>query len=232
MRSGSHPESVEMVSQAQAESADMIRMIEIRWHGTNGGLPAHGLQRIIGGIERGRRRARAILRIERKQQNPVAARRFQRLDAFAKRRKPIAHAPIDDDFRHVAQRDCGFLGLCTGDRLERQLVAFPVPYLCIGMTAARRTYSQDDAIQDHPPQRTIGFDDPSVRQELLEIAAHGPVIGRFRRPEIDQQYADLADDDGRVTLRPVPGIGFGPGFGHVLASPPGLADVTLRLGQN
>src|SRR5581483_7676489 len=76
--------------------------------------------------------------------------------------------------------------------LQRRLVSLPVPDLVVVATLAARPDRQDDEIEDKPPLQAVFLDHAPVRQKLLEIPAHRPVIGRIRRAEIDQQHADAA----------------------------------------
>ena len=71
------------------------------------------LQRLERLVADRRGRGGAILRIERDDENAVAAVGLQRFDALADRRLPVAHRPIDDDVEaEIAQQQAPSFSLC------------------------------------------------------------------------------------------------------------------------
>src|SRR5208282_403002 len=55
---------------------------------------------------------------------------------------------------------------------------------------------------DLQPEGARRLDDAAVGEELLQVAANRPIVGPLRRAEIDDQHADPAARDGRMTDRP------------------------------
>ncbi len=154
---------------------DVDRVVVIGRRHPHRRLPAHVHQRperLVAGGGRGRGR---ILRVERHQQDPVAALVEQRLEAFGHLRLAVAHRPVDHD--GIAHRGLQALALAAGDGLERTLVPLVVPDAGVVATLRPRALGQDDQVEERPPDQPGHLDDPAVRQELLEIAAHRPVAG-------------------------------------------------------
>ena len=81
------------------ERFDIDRVVVIGRGDPQRGLPAHGFQRIEDLVADGRGRSRGILRIERHDENAVAALRLQRLEPLGDRRLPVAHRPVDFQLR-------------------------------------------------------------------------------------------------------------------------------------
>ena len=78
------------------QRVDIGRIVMIRRQRPDRRLPAHPPQLREGLVVRGRRRRRAILRIERRDQDALAARRLERVDPLGDRRLAVAHRMIDD----------------------------------------------------------------------------------------------------------------------------------------
>ena len=112
----------------------MGRIIIIGRHDADRRLPAHGLQGIKRRITGGGRGRGRILRIERKQQNPVTALIFQRLQARGDGRLPVAHRPVNHIiFPPLLRQMFGqFFRLTAGDGFQRRFVQLMVPDGFIG----------------------------------------------------------------------------------------------------
>ena len=112
------------------QRADIGRIVVIGRQRAQRRLPAHrrqrGERRVVGG--RGRRRA--ILRVERREQDALAARILQRPQPLADRRPAVAHRMIDHA-RSARTRSCSASACARGDRGERRAVLGP--HLRIGM---------------------------------------------------------------------------------------------------
>ena len=170
-------------------------------------LAAHLAQNLEGLVASGRRRRRAILRIERHEQQAVAAFLHQRLDPLLRRGLAVAHRPIDADALALAsEARLQHFGLGAGDRLERPLVTFLVPDRGVVAALGAGPHRQDHEIEERPPKPARGLDHAPVGKELLEIAAHRPIIGRLRRAEVDEEHADPARPRGDVRRRLIAGI--------------------------
>ena len=100
-----------------------------------------------------------------------------------------------------AQRQRELFRLAAGDRLQRALVALAVPDRIVVAPLGARAARQDDEVEDRPPEPARRLDHAPVGEEFVEIAAHRPIVGRFRRAEIDEQHADAAALDRRVARR-------------------------------
>ncbi len=169
-----------------------------------GRLPAQALQRLERLVADRRRRRRAILGIERNDENAVAALFLQRFEPLGDRRLAVAHRPVDLDAslaRPGRQRVPEPFRLGAGDRFQRAFVAFAVPDRSIVAPPDGWPSRQDDEVEDRPPDEPGRLDDAPVGQEFLEVAAHRPVVGRLGRAEIDQQRADAPAPDRGMALR-------------------------------
>ena len=117
------------------------------------------------------------------------------------RRLAVAHRPVDLDPRpQIGERHGELLALRPGDRLQRPLVALVVPDRRVVASPGRRAPQQDE-LEDRRPDGARRLDHPLVRQELLQVAPHGPVVRALGRAEIDDQHADPAGADGRMVRR-------------------------------
>src|SRR6202021_2014861 len=93
-------------------------------------LAAHLHQRAKSLVAYGRSGGGGILRIERDEQDAVAAARGERLEPRRDRGLAVAHRPVDGDVAAERLEDRGeLLGLRARDGLERRLVLLPVPDL-------------------------------------------------------------------------------------------------------
>ena len=119
-----------------------------------GRLPAQALQRLERLVADRRRRRRAILGIERNDENAVAALFLQRFEALGDRRLAVAHRPVDLDAslaRPGRQRVAEPFRLGAGDRFQRAFVAFAVPDRSIVAPPGGWPSRQDDEVEDRPP---------------------------------------------------------------------------------
>ena len=130
-----------------------------------------------------RRRGRSgILRIERIDENALAALAHQKIGALGDGRLAVAHRPIDDDGRRVgpcgsrACRPCALVKVRSGDSF------FSVfPDRRIGRAGLLRPRVEDDAVEDRIPGRTRPIRSRACRREnSLQIAPHRLEVG-FRR---------------------------------------------------
>ena len=180
------------------ERSDIDGIVGIGRHSADRGLIAHCLQRLEGLVVHRRRGRGRILRIERKDEQAIAALCLQCLDARGDARFAVAHRPVDHEIGARGKRRGDLLALRAGNGTQRGLVKLLVPYRAILGAASRRPDGQHDTIKDQPPQHSVRLDDPAVGQKLLEVAAHGPIVGAVRRAEIDEEHAYLA---GRACFR-------------------------------
>ena len=133
---------------------------------------------------------------------------WSRRETLADRRLAVTHRPVDQATSRriaaaVGQRGGKFGGGRAGDGFQRALVELFVPDRRVILALHLRAPRQDDEIEDRPPEEAVGFDDPPVGQEFLEIAAHRPIVRALRRAEIDQEHADAPVLDGRMIGRPL-----------------------------
>src|SRR5690606_9479748 len=108
-------------------------------------LPAHGLELVEHLVADGRGRCRRILRIERNNDEAVAARRVKRIDTLRNRREAVAHGPIDKDrVAELPETGLKLLRLRTGEGLQRAFVPFAVPDRLVILALLLRAYGQDE----------------------------------------------------------------------------------------
>ena len=184
----------------------------------HGRLPAQPHERAEGLVAGRRRGGRGVLRIERHQQQAVAAPLLQRLDARGGGGVGVAHRPVDDD-PLVAEPGRELLCLRARDGLERALVELRVPDLGVVLALAAGADGQDDQVEDRPPLPARQLDHALVGEELLEIAPHRPVAGGVGRAEVEQEDADAAALDRRMAGRPMTLVGLSVGALHRRRSP-------------
>ncbi len=182
--------------QRLCQRVDIGRLIVIGGKHPNRRLPAHLAERSRYAVDNRCRRRRAILRIERRDQNTVAAFRLQLPQPVADRWLAVAHRPIDGDARiGEAHQMVELLRLRPRDCPERRFPEFVVPDLLIGLAGGFRPARQDEEMQDRQPDRARNLDHPWVGQELLEVALHRFEVGGVRGSEIDQKHTDAAGGD-------------------------------------
>ena len=178
---------------------DVDRVVVIGRRDAHRRLPAHlhqGLEGLVAGGGRGRG---GVLRIERHQEDAVAALVEQGLDPHGDLRLAVAHRPVDHD--RIAHGRLQALGLAAGDGLQRALVALVVPDAGVVAALRPRALGQDDEVEERPPDQARHLDHPAVGEEFLEVAAHRPVARALRRPEIHQEDADPAPAHRRMLGR-------------------------------
>ena len=185
------------------ERVDIDRIVVVGRRDAHARLPAHVHERAEGLIAGGGRGGGRVLRVERHQENAVAALIEQGLDALAHLRLAVAHGPIDSD--PVAgdglQVLGDLLGLVAGDGLERALVTLVVPDRRVIAALGAGALGEDDEVEDRPPDEARGLDDAPVGEELLQVAAHRPVAGALRRSQVHQKHADPPGPRRRVVHR-------------------------------
>ena len=185
------------VGDALRQRLDIGRLIEIGGKRAHRRLPAQRLQRVERlVVGRGRGGCR-ILRIERREENLLAAGRLQRLDARPGRRIAVTHGEIDDD---VPAQPLLQLGrLLAGNDAQRAVIGVLVPDAGIVLAALLRPGTEHHALQDRLPQPLRGLDHPGVRQEFAEIAAHCPVVGAIGSAQVEQQHPHFRRRDRGVS---------------------------------
>ena len=162
-------------------------------HGADRRLAAHRLQRIEGLVVHARGGRGGILRVEREEQQAIAALRLKRLNARGDRRAAVAHRPIDDQLRAPRERRRNLLALRRVIVRKRRLVQRFVPDGAVFLAAFGWPDRQHDKIEDQPPQRPVGLDDAAVGEELLEVAAHRPVSVPSGVPRLTRSTPILLD---------------------------------------
>ena len=148
-----------------------------------------------------RRGGRRILRIERHDEDAIAAAFDQSFESRGDRWVGVAHRPVDNDvIAERLERAGEFFGLRAREGLDRRLVRLTVPDFLIVVGFAQRAQRQDNAVENGLPQHRIIFDDARIAEKLFQIAAYGGRVGRIGRAEIYQKHADAVFDRGG--LRP------------------------------
>ena len=158
-------------------------------------LQPHRLQRRKRLVVHRRRRRGAVLRIEREEQDAVAAGRGERVEPLGDRRLAIAHRPVDDDFSITRQRGRQLLRLRARKSLERRFVLLAIPDRGVERAALLRARREHDPLQDRLPDEARRFDDARVGEELRQIAPHRPIARALGRAEVDEEHADLCRCD-------------------------------------
>ena len=172
---------------------DIDRLVVVRRHHAQRRLVAHRRERGKGRVADRRGGRRGILRIERQQQDALAAGLGQRFDAGAHRRIAVAHRPIDHDGRiDRVDRGAKLGGLRAGDGLQRRFVSLAIPDFLVVAAFDARPARQNDGVEHELPDQPLVLDHPGVAEKLPQIAPHRSGVGGVRRAEIDDQHADPA----------------------------------------
>ena len=175
------------------QDLDVIRILEIGRQDSDRRLPALPHQVPVNLVAHRRRGRRRILRIERHDQDTIAAPGGQNFEPRLDRWIGVAHRPVDDDMFAERFEDAGELfGLRARDRLERRFVLVVVPDFLVVARFAPRADRQNETVEKEFPEQRVIFDDAPVAEELLKIAAHRGRRRRVGSAEIDEEHADAA----------------------------------------
>ena len=112
---------------------------------------------------------------------------------------------------------------------KRAFVQLVVPDQLVVRAGGKGALGQDDQLQQRLPHPAGIIDHPLVRQELVQIAPHRPVVIVVRRAEVGQQHPDL-----RLADRGMGAGGMGqadphPGSRCTPTASEGLASSMVRL---
>ena len=148
-------------------------------------------------VGRSRRRAR-VLRVERKQQQPVRPPAKQLPHGRRDRRTAVAHAQRDLESSRLVAIERGFerARLRSRDDEQRRAVARPDP--AVERSRPARAARQDEQPQDEPPEHPVALDDAGVAEKLPQVSTKRRRRRRIRRAELREQHADPAI----IVLRP------------------------------
>src|SRR5262249_46906828 len=147
-------------------------------------------------------RCRAVLRIERDDEDALAALRDESAEFRCDRGMAVAHRPVDQEVgAQRLERAAELFGLRAGNGLEGGFVLFVVPDFGVIARLSSGPDGHDDAVENELPQRPLILDHPRIGEKFLEIAAHRGRIGGLRGAKIDQQHPDLADRGPRTIGR-------------------------------
>ncbi len=178
-------EALQMRFDRFRQRVDIDRLVVIGRHGAHRRLPAHGLECVEGFVVDARRRRGGILRIEREDQDALAALYAQPVEPFGDRWLAVAHRPVDDDIVVPRQFGRQLVGLAAGKGSERRFVSLRVPDRGIGGAASFRPGVEHDAVKDRVPGNPRPFNHPPVGQEFAQITPHRPVARAVRRAEVN-----------------------------------------------
>jgi hypothetical protein len=193
-RLGLEVERSEPALEVRGERGDIGRVVVIRRQGPHRRLPAQAAKVGEGLVVRRRRRRRAILRVERRDQDALAALGLERVDLLGDGRAAVAHRMVDD---HIVAPGAGERSrLAGGDRGERR--ALVGPHLAVGVGRFPRPGAKDQAAKDRLPDQLRDLDHARIGQELLEVEPDRARLRRVGRAEVDQKHADLRRGDRRV----------------------------------
>ena len=153
--------------------------------------------------------ARGVLRIERREEDAVAARLLQRLEPRRRSTARRSASPSRRRCRSPPSRARELLGLRAGDGRRAAPRSAPCSRCARrrGRISAAASSGRCRLRIGHQSGRGISMT-RAVGQELLEIAPHRPVVGAVRRAEIDEEHADPA---GLTGGWPGSRVGIGPG---------------------
>ncbi len=155
------------------QRGDICSIVMIRRQNADRGLPAHCFDRIKNGIMHAGCRCSAILRIERRYQNPVTTGILHRLQPADDAWIAVSHRPVNMD--HIAIFPCQ--SLCLTPRIYGKRRAFIQPHLSISMGRFFGPGVQYDPAQYRLPDHIGYFHDALVRKKFLQIAFHRLFIG-------------------------------------------------------
>ena len=185
---------------------DIDGLIEIGRRHPDRRLPPHHRERFKRLIADGGDGRGGVLRVERHNQDTIAARASHRLETRGDRWIAVAHGPIDQNARVAGEAFAKLTGLRPCDGLEDRFVAFLVPDFVVVAPFAAGADGQDDQVKNEPPFDAVLLDHAAVGEKFLQIAAHRPVVGGVGRTEIDQQHADMTRRYLRMSQRKLRGV--------------------------
>ncbi len=181
------------------QRVDIERMVEIGRHRARRRLPFLVHQRAEELIVGGGRGGAGIMRIEREEQDPAASGLDHRAHLRSGRGVAVAHAEIDHaPGRHsgpAAPRPC-LRGLRLGDGHQRAFARLVVPDRLVGRAAGEGALGQDDQLQQRLPFPRRIVDHPLVRQKLVQIAAHRPVVVASGVPRLASRMPTFSAGSG------------------------------------
>ena len=150
------------------ERFDIIGAVEIGFNRAGGGLPflfgERGEKRVI----RGGRGGTGVLRVQREEQDLLAARSGHRRHLGLGRRVAVAHAVIDHDCVTIPRLHRVFYlrGLLLGDGHQRAFPRLVVPDRLIRGTAGEGAFRQDHQLKQRLPFPRAVVDDAAIRQKF------------------------------------------------------------------
>src|SRR5262249_31877815 len=146
-----------------SQRLEINRVVVIGRRDPHRGLVAHARESAKNFITRGRRRCRAVLRVERDDENALAGLRDELAELGSDRWMAVTHGPLDHELLAQRLERAGkFYGLRAGDGLERGFVAFVVPDFCVVARLFAWPHRQDHAVEDELPQRPLILDHPWI----------------------------------------------------------------------
>ena len=184
---------------------DVERVVVVGRHGADRRLPAQGHQRAEGLVVGGGGGGGGILRVEREEEQALAAGLAEPGDHRGGRGVAVAHGEVDADAVAEAVGEAGRhrRGLVAGDDPERAVVGLGVPDPAVVGAGGERAPAEDDEMQQRLPLPGRVVDDAAIGQELAEVAAHRPVVGGVGGAEVGEDDADAGRRHRRVAGRGV-----------------------------
>ena len=202
----------EMGLYALGEGGDINGVVVVGWQGSQCGLPAKALERVEDLVLDGRSGRGAVMGIKRHDEQARNAFLQQGVDLVGDGWRSVAHGPVAQEPWLGTEALGELFTLRTGEGAQRTFVFFCIPYGAVGFCDFRGSSCKDQAMEDGPPDQSVGIDDAFVHEELFEIGAYGS-IGRIgRRAEVDDEQADAPVGNGRMAF----GARVGYGFAHAL----------------
>jgi hypothetical protein len=174
------------------EASNVARVIVERGHDLDLENVPHPRGRREHRVYRRRGRCRAVLLIEREDDDAGDAPGVERVERRGDRRRTVTHGELDQDRLAAARLDFG-RQVPTVDEQRRTPIG---PDLGIGFRRPLWTKRKDEDVQRKPPQRRRRVDDARVGEELAEIAAHFRRARGVGRSEVDEQKADVGARHG------------------------------------
>ena len=175
------------------EASDVARVIVERGHDLDLGNIPHPRGGLEHGLCRRRGGCRAVLWIEREDDDTADTPGVEGVERRGDRRRTVTHGELDHGRLAEARLDLG-REVSTVDEERRAPLG---PDLGVGFGRPPRTKRKDEEIQREPAQRRRRVDHTRVGEKLAEIAAHVRRARGVGRPEVDEQNADVGARHGR-----------------------------------
>ena len=189
-------EAAQLLAGDGGQSANVGRMLPVRWHKAESRDDATVSKVIANRIKNGRGRRRRILGKHGENEDPVGALLGKAIEGRWERWIPIAHANLDE---HALKGGLEGPALLEGGEKERR--ALLGPHSLVERRGARRPEREDAEVQDQPPRDPVELNQSRIGEELAKVPAQGGRGGGIGRSELGDDDANAWRVHGGIVIR-------------------------------